>query len=267
MIYCVWYPSGGFGHYINAILSVYGHKFVRPKNSVAFSDTGDLHQLELILPKYSHNAEYPAICVDADQNYSVLIDNGINDESTIFRKVFPESKTIKVCYNDRSWPIVAQTLIIKAMRTNLGAELSTADGWSSSEPWAIREKYFLYLRDHALRQCWQPHQDCINLPLELLLDYRGLIDFIRSAGIICDDFHKLHNSMLGHNQIYFRGLEFADQIINAIDTGQQLALDHITDLWDQAVINYFIQIHYGVEVPANDWADWFQNTKQIKDLL
>ena len=32
MIYCVWYPSGGFGHFINAVISLYGVDFKRPKN-------------------------------------------------------------------------------------------------------------------------------------------------------------------------------------------------------------------------------------------
>ena len=31
MIYCVQYPSGGFGHFINAILTLHGVEFVRPK--------------------------------------------------------------------------------------------------------------------------------------------------------------------------------------------------------------------------------------------
>jgi hypothetical protein len=267
MIHCVWYPSGGFGHYINAVLSLYGNNFVRPKNAVIFGKTGDLHQLDLSLPKYFHDQHYPPITTNNDQNYCVLIDNGINNESTIFKKIFLESKTIKICYTNRSWPIVAHTMIVKAMQTDLNSELSLEHGWSQSEPWAIREKYFLYLRDHALRYQWQPDPTCYNLLLESLLDYHSLQSFINSTGIVCENFKTLHNSMLDHNQSYFYGISVADKIIHAIETDQHISTEHITNLWDQAVVNYFIQLQYGVEVPANDWANWFQSTKQIKDLL
>ena len=27
---CVWYPAGGFGHFVNSILTLYGDGFVRP---------------------------------------------------------------------------------------------------------------------------------------------------------------------------------------------------------------------------------------------
>jgi len=44
MIYCVWYPSGGFGHFINGILTLHGKGFKRPTNKIEFSTTGDSHK-------------------------------------------------------------------------------------------------------------------------------------------------------------------------------------------------------------------------------
>jgi len=267
MIYCVWYPSGGFGHYMNAVLSLYGRNFVRPKNDVKFGNTGDLHQLDLIMPRYYHNEEYPTVDIDPNQNYSVLIDNGINDESIIFKKRFLDSTVIKICYSDKSWPIVAKTLIVKAMNSKLDSELKLDQCWPESADWAVREKYFLYLRDHPLRQCWKSDSSCNNLFLDSLLDYNSLQNFINSIGISINNFESLHNSMLNHNQSHFYGVQWADRIIQAIENDQHIDIGHVTDLWDQSVVNYFIHLRYGFEVPANTQSNWFQNTKQIKDLL
>ena len=95
MIYCVWYPSGGFGHYINAVLSIYGQGFKRPENQLAFSDTGDSHSLNLIAPKYYHDPISYQYNFDPSLNYSVLIDNGINNEGRKFKFFFQEQKLLK----------------------------------------------------------------------------------------------------------------------------------------------------------------------------
>ena len=88
MIYCVWYPSGGFGHFINTILNLHGKNFVRPINKIKFSHTGDLHALELTAPKYHADPENYNFNFDQNLNYSVLIDNGINNEGEQFKTIF-----------------------------------------------------------------------------------------------------------------------------------------------------------------------------------
>ena len=83
-IYCVWYPSGSFGHFVNAILTLHGDNFVRPKKSLEFSSTGDSHSLDLIVPKYLHEFWPGGIEFVNNQNYCVLIDNGIDNESEFY---------------------------------------------------------------------------------------------------------------------------------------------------------------------------------------
>ena len=88
MIYCIWYPSGGFGHFINAVLSLYGTNFARPRvNTVEFNNDGNSHAVELIAPKYLKNLNNYSFNFLPNYNYSVLIDNGINDEGTKFLKI------------------------------------------------------------------------------------------------------------------------------------------------------------------------------------
>ena len=154
MIYCVWYPSGGFGHFINGILNSYGQNFVRPKNKFEFSENGNSHQLDQVAPKYFQDQNYYTFDFDQSKNYSVLIDNGINNESKNFLNFFPDAKVIKICYSNITWPIIAHTMIVKAQRKNLTSELPIVE-WDSTEMWAQREKYFLFLRDHPLRYMWK----------------------------------------------------------------------------------------------------------------
>ena len=112
MIYCIWYPSGGFGHFVNAVISLHGDNFVRPKNKLEFSDNGDSHLLDLTAPKYFHDNKYN-FTFDDNVNYSVLIDNGINNEGVKFLENFPSAKVIKMCYTDNTWPVIAKTMIDK----------------------------------------------------------------------------------------------------------------------------------------------------------
>jgi hypothetical protein len=131
MIYCVWYPSGGFGHFINAVLTLHGDNFVRPSNSLKFSKTGDSHNLNLVVPKYLHECWPGGIEFLNDKNYCVLIDNGIDNESTKFKSIFLNSTIIKICYTDRTWPIIARTMIDKAMKSSIEQQLPT-DNWDTS---------------------------------------------------------------------------------------------------------------------------------------
>jgi hypothetical protein len=266
MIYCVWYPSGGFGHFVNAILSLHGDGFARPDNSVTFSTNGDAHSLNLVVPKYFHDQPYPEIVLDSGTNYSVLIDNGINNRGKKFLNIFGNSKVIKLYYDDLSWPVVAKTSIIKASQSSLEQELTVDSNWPSTDPWAIREKYSLYLKEHTLRSAWTPDPDCYNLNVSTLLSYQKLKDFINSI-VNVSEFESLYNNWWLSNCEYFSPIVEAVDIINAISLRQNLDLNHITNIWDQAVINYLISIKLGIDVPVNGYPNWFQDTNQISKLL
>jgi hypothetical protein len=267
MIYCVWYPSGGFGHFLNGVLTLYGDNFVRPDaNTIKFSKNGNSHALNLIAPKYAHNQDTYNFDFETCKNYSVLIDNGINDESTGFLKFFPVSKVIKICYDNTTWPLVAKTMIDKAMSSNIQKEL-TVDAWETDADWAIREKYFLFLRDHSLRHAWKPDNQYNCLPVSNIIDYKVLENYINTHICKVDNFEDLHSAWLKSNQQYIQTIIWAKNIIAAIESNVDITLTHVTDLWAQAVVNYYIWINYQVEVPANDFADWFQNTKQISEIL
>jgi hypothetical protein len=266
MIYCVWYPSGGFGHFINGILTLYGDGFKRPSGKIKFSKTGDSHNLDLVAPKYTGVAyDYE---FDTNFNYSVLVDQGINSNNREFVQLFSGAKIIKICYTDTSWPVVARTMIDKAMKSSIEVELAVDSTlWSSTEPWAQREKYFLFLRDHSLRFAWRPEKSADCVFIDSLLDYNNLKFSIEKTGIKLNDFRDLWNSWYSHNKRYLDPIDQATQILEKIEYKENIDLTNITDTWAQAVIYYYIWLEYNKEVPHNDFKNFFKDTDQITAWL
>lgn len=270
MIYCVWYPSGGFGHFVNAVLTLRGKNFARPIGSLTFSPTGNSHSLDLVVPKYLHECWPGGIEFLDNKNYCVLIDNGINNESTIFKSTFPNSTVVKICYGNYSWPVVARTMIEKAMVSSIEKELPVSQ-WNTDEPWAKREKYFLYLRDHELRNAWRHGNDLeiSNNELDvgdLYEDYDYCYTMINAVAET-EDFYDLWKDWRLVNAKYIDPVKTANEVLSLVLTKQSEDLTHITDIWTQAVIYYYIWLRYAVEVPHNDYSNWFTNTNDIVTML
>jgi hypothetical protein len=268
MIYCVWYPSGGFGHFINGILSLYGKGFKRPVGQFKFSNTGDSHSLDLVVPKYTGATSDYHYNFDPDYNHSVLVDLGINSNSRNFMQAFPESKIIKMCYTDTSWPIVARTMIDKAMKSTVETELTVDTAlWHSTEPWTQREKYFLFLRDHSLRWLWKDEPGVHCVYIDSLLDYTKLKSVIEDSGAELAGFKAMWSEWYTHNKKYFDPTTNAEQVLDKIKHQENIDLTNVTDLWTQAVIYYFIWLKFGKEVPHNDFENFFKDTNQIRTWL
>jgi hypothetical protein len=268
MIYCVWYPSGGFGHFINAILNLHGKNFARPINKIKFSHTGDLHALELPAPKYHDDPKNYNFNFDQSLNYSVLIDNGINNEGERFKTIFPTAHIIKLCYNDVSWPIVAKTMIDKAMQSTVNEQLVVdCNKWNVNDPWAVREKYFLFLRDHTLRQAWRPSNGVTNILVNDMLNYAQLHNQLLISGVELDNFESLHQSWQEANKQYVDSVKNSQWAIESIKNNDNISLGHISSIWDQAVLYYFLWITFGQEVPHNDYANFFPDTDSVRKWL
>lgn len=266
--YCIWYPTGGYGHFINMVLSVYGEDFARPPcTTISFGKNGNSHDLELVAPKYSHDQGYYDFVFDSTKNYSILIDNGIDNESDDYQKLFPSALHIKVCYTDYTWPIVARTNIEKTQQTTIEASMvkeNFVDLWPSDEDWCKREKFFLYLRDHPHRHSWRANPNGASITIEDLLSYDLFLQKLNALGIKTADFLDIYTEWHSVNKTYIEPILKARFAIDNINKAQPL---NGYSLWDQAITNYFIWLEYGIEIPANDYANWFTNTSEICDLL
>jgi len=265
MIYCVWYPSGGFGHFVNAVLTLHGQGFVRPKKSLQFSPNGNSHSLDLVVPKYSKDCWPGGIEFQDDNNYCVLVDNGINNQSDKFKTNFPGATTIKICYSKYSWPVVARTMIDKAMQSSIQEQLPI-DCWDTDEPWARREKYFLFLRDHPLQHAWKQEDENSLDVAELYQDYDDCYACLNSV-VKIEDFYDTWRNWRRANADYIDPVTTATKVMSWVAAKTSEDLTHITDVWAQAVIYYYIWIRYNIEVPHNDFADFFTNTDQIRELI
>jgi hypothetical protein len=262
MIYCVWYPSGGFGHFINAVLSLYGENFARPAGTLKFSQSGDSHGTDLAVPAYRFD-QWAGAQFDSSTNYSVLIDNGINNLSEQFRTVFPGAQVIQICYNDCSWPVVARAMIEKAMSSSINEQLPSWDGAA----WAVREKYFLFLRDHELRSAWRPNTNDFTVYVDNLFGYREFRNTLESCGIRLKEFEEVWNNWRTANSRYIDPVQIAQGVVDAVTQQVNQDLTIVTDTWTQAVVYYFIWLKFGVEVPHNDYADFFKDTDEIQTWL
>jgi hypothetical protein len=69
------------------------------------------------------------------------------------------------------------------------------------------------------------------------------------------------------NAEYIEPVILCQQIMHDLVWGQTEDLSGMTDIWTQAVLYYYIWLEYGIEVPHNDFADFFSNTDQIKKLV
>jgi len=269
-IFCVWYPSGGFGHFISAVLTLHGRDFVRPHNTTyQFSANGNSHSSDLTAPKFS--ADTTNYCFDfsqSDKKYVVLVDPGIDSESDHFTKQFPNSQVLKVSYTAATWPIVAYTSIHKAMESSIQNELAVdSELWPTKQNWAQREKYFLFLIEHHYRSMWKPTAGCYNLSVDDLLDYQVFHRRLREFDIELTNFSDLWGTWFRLNQLYIAPVLFSKQVIDAVVNRRSMDLSLCQDLWTQAVVNYAIWDQFDYVVPANDFADWFTNSDQIVALL
>ena len=268
-IVCVWYPSGGFGHFVNSVLTMYGKDFVRPKKKqLEFSPNGNSHNLDLVASKYMHDPAEYKFEFNQPGIYSVLVDNGIGDESRRFFSVFPNAKVIKICYSDRTWPVVARTMIEKAMVSDMHAEVGIdEDAWDSEDDWAQREKYFLFLRDHNFRSGWREDPEVGSLSVENIMIYAEFRHQLHWLGIETESFEDKWQDWAKANNRYIEPVTVAERIVKDVHLGIDRPVSLITDLWTQAVVNYYIWLDWGYEVPANDYADWFKTTGEIVEML
>lgn len=277
-IVSVQYPSGGFGHFMHVILSTHCKKFNGKKINYKFGPGGDSHNYPVGLPKYHklstfNKTTYQQCLNNITSEYStVLIDSGIDNDSNEFQQIIIPNISIRVCYNDWTWPLLARMFYTRCMSAVNGTEqninqwifpLSTE--WECHDAaWAKREKFFLYLRDHEFRYSWRENHSTLNIPIDYILDY-SLLKTSLEQFFVLDDFDILYQHWYQTNYKHFKFFLDAkfvwDNLHNRVD------LSHITDLFTQSLVYYYIWLKYNIETPHNDYHEWFTNTKDIIEML
>jgi hypothetical protein len=140
------------------------------------------------------------------------------------------------------------------------------DNWDTDEPWARREKYFLFLRDHNLRHAWKPI-DKKSIDVDKIYDSYDRCCSVLNSIVPTDNFYDLWSNWRKVNAVYIDPVMIGAEILSLIADNKSKDISHIRDLWTQAVVYYYIWIKYNFEVPHNDYSNWFTNTKDIITML
>ena len=263
MIYCVWYPPGGFGHYVNSIITMYGYGFKKPNDtSILIDSKGSSHGTERSAPIYLHDPESYEFEFDSNFHYSVLIDNG-NNTSERFRQFFPGATIIKITYDDWYWPIVARTVVEKASHEDFDQFIKGFD-WSRCGSIRFQENCVHYIKDHSLRKTFSSDGLEQTLALADVVNYQRLKTRLEQFGIELQDFESKHNEFLEKNAVYI------DPVLNSLKLLDDVEHQRWSDLsyfdhnpWAQSIVYFYLWKKYNL----TDYSTWFKSCDQLIDTV
>lgn len=276
----VHYPSGGFGHFLNGLLTTCTDGiFFRPSNNVTFSSSGDSHALELSVAKWMGYAEDFEFVVsdwatESDLCHILLVDSFIeNDDPTILRQRFPGNQVIRLCIDYRAVPIVHQTCEFKAMGKTPEDDYSALPDWEHREMITLRYHYADQHDDFYLRK-FSPINDekTLNLPISwIAYNFDQLIEHLQKFLNVTFDGNRvaeLYQTFLKANEKYFTGPVWAERILHSLRSGTNIDLSECTSLFDQGYVNYRIEREFNLsEIPPYTYKDWFTDTNSIRRML
>jgi hypothetical protein len=275
------YPSGGYGFYLTRLINTFITNVVKTPDDFLFDSVGTSHPLPLVAGSIYFDQNQTLISVSdqyqfdiARQKY-VLIPycTGIqSDDVTALINTFTNAKIIRLYYNDDTWPLVFQNCIIKAALETLETAVEfNSVAFGSSDDWAKRENFFLLLKNHHYRHMWNQcdlpqflNIDIVSLLTDPETCLRSIANFIDGTIVDLDLLPVRHQQFLDSNLNTVGHLKILD-IVKNIKLDQNL--NHIDHLYQQAVLNFYLQLRYNFEVPPNDYSDWFTNTADIVKML
>lgn len=281
----IYYPSGGYGFYLARLINRYVRNIVQVDDKFEFDSLGTSHLLPLVYGRIHWNqnrndlelsSAAPMYHNSILQGDYVLIPScpGINDDAIAdTMDYYPNSKFIRLWYDDNTWPLVFYNSIVKAMRGDIDKDVCFDDKrFGSSDDWARRENYSLLLKDHYLRQEWKPRIDDrvhnVNIysllvdPLQCLIKIANFLG--SSINNDCRDLDKKHGLFFQCNPgttLHFKILD----VVNRLNENQNLSW--VKDLYWQAVVNFYIERKYDVIIPCNTYSNWFASTAEIVTML
>lgn len=275
------YPSGGYGFYMARLINFFVTNVIKTSDLFQFDETGTSHLLPLVAGDIHFEQNHNLRSIDQiyqsdiDQQKYIIIPYcpGINNDNPYkIEKDFPNSKIIRLYYQDNTWPLVFQNCIIKAANDTLEKKVKfESERFGSSDDWAQRENYTLLCQHHELREKWKPHANkhWLNIDIyDLITNPHGCLykvaEFIDGNLEQIDLLDHKHQQFLNANPHTVQHLANL-QIVN--DLLKEKSLNHITELYQQAVINFYVKCKFDFWVPPNDYADWFTNTTQIVKML
>ena len=275
------YPSGGYGFYLARLINSFVTNIVSVDDSFSFDHLGTSHSLPLVAGDIHHEQQRTLHSTDEkyqsgiDQQKYILIPYcpGIpNDTTDNIKNNFPNAKILRLCYQDNTWPLVFQNCIIKAAVGTLENDVEfDHNKFGSSEDWARRENFSLMFAQHHYRNIWKAHkhEQFLNIDIfELLANPQQCLEqvagFIGGTTTQLDSLPARHQEFLNANPNTVRHFEILRTVESLKIEKDLTGIDH---LYQQAVMNFYIQSKFNFVIPSNDYANWFTNTKEIVTML
>lgn len=269
------YPSGGFGNFIFHMVSNHSADTVKFHNKLfTFSDTGDSHNTTHYCNIYYKDpTEYqPTILTKNPGKLVVLCDNGVNNDSyDKVRAVFPNSTIVRAVIDAAMRPVVYNTMIVKAMKSDTGSSREhVAANWIDAQTdYAIRENFTLMYRSWQFK--WDAMTSVVNVSiLQLVVDpitcITKLITELNSVVVDMDTLVATCETWKNANSKYFAVYYAWLDLEQALDDNTYYEFD-ISDLHTQGYLNYCIETKYNVIIPVYDYKDWFTNSYEIQEMI
>jgi hypothetical protein len=273
------YPSGGYGFYLTRLMNRYLNGVVKVNDKFEFDALGTSHLLPLVYGHLHFNEHKNFDLSSSDPIYHDSIHQGnyvlipccpgINDDMmSDTMKDYPNSKFVRLWYDDRTWPLVFFNAIVKAMKGDINRDVHFDEKqFGSSEEWARRENFSLLLDSHCLRQEWKPntHDRVHNVNIfSLLIDpascLSDIANFLEVSTTTPQDLGEKHQDFLQCNPATVLHLKILDTVEHL---NREQTLDWVEDLYWQGVINFYVEQKYDVLIPYNTYSNWFTDTAEI----
>ena len=285
-IIVVSYPPGAGGYFLYTAITRYakGAVYVEMPGLV-FGAKGDCHTAELYTPvMWHHPDEYDLelsswiTAQDVEHNKVVVIcDHGdcYDEGYQYLRSHFPHAKIVRTVLDTDMTHVVARSGTEKPS-PNIDMIQYHRDMYQQTDrSWSLRGWFKNMVRFptsesvYQWLQRWRPacQPDVVNFSIRHLVypELHGVARLIEDLGMTVRDACGLQDFCWQYQQAnlkYFNWLIEWPGIYQALQAGQDLDLSHITDIYDQCMIDLRIESIWNLRLPDRD-DEWFRSTEEI----
>ena len=254
------YPSGGFGNYINVLVSLCFASTDLIDFNFKFSETGNSHKFpRKIWTQYDK--------ISGDRTDVILVDSGIDkDYIEPILERFPGSPIIRMCIDSRSKSVVTQTCKYKAERKQFIVE---GEDWEKRELFTLMYHHINQTPDFYINN-FTPLPECVNINISYL--FRNFDRVLEQLSSVFGEYDRekalgLHTDFLSANARYNTAEELVDRVSQALETKNHVELGNYS-LHDQGYLFFWLERKYNIkEIPPYDYREWFKHTKEIETCL
>ena len=255
------YPSGGFGNYINVLVSMCFNAIDTPEKDFKFSADGNSHDF----PKSTWYHYEDNIKLFRDD--ILLVDSGIDkDYIEPITERFPNSPIIRMCIDEQSKSIVTQTCRYKAEGKQF---IFDGEWWEKREQYTLMYHYGKENNDYYINN-FKPLDGCTNINIsDLFVNFDKVLGQLSTVvgSYDKDKAYELHNGFLESNNRYHKAEELVNIVQDALETKNHVKLDDYS-LHDQGYLLFWLERKYNIkEIPPYDYREWFKHTKEIETCL